>query len=152
MKEKAVLRCFEKFTFLFRQWMTFVLERCERGRGIKPRWASHGIDFLYIASSPNFTKFVSDEEFGAFKDLVEKCYGHVIGEAPSPKAGGGTGSGAVSPDAARHSRSPLGAALSSRTSSPRRRPASSTRATSESEGGGQQQQQQRPSLPRLHVS
>lgn len=128
-----------------RQWMTFVLERCERGRGIKPRWAAHGIDFLFLASDPRFTRYVTDDEFCAFKDKVDKCYSHVIGEMPSP--GSGTPSGAISPDAAaRHSRSPLGTALASRsrTNSPRRRPASSTRATEDGVSP-------KTSLPRLHV-
>ena len=46
-----------------KQWMKFVLERCERGRGIKPRWAAYGVDFLLMASSPQFTKHMTDEEF-----------------------------------------------------------------------------------------
>lgn len=79
-----------------KQWMRFVMERCERGRGIKPRWASHGIDFLFLASSPNFTKNVLDEEFSEFKKLVEQCYSHVIGDVTSP--------GAMSPDPNRHSK------------------------------------------------
>lgn len=73
-----------------RQWMKFVLERCERGRGIKPRWASHGVEFLFMASNPSYTKQISDEEFTDFKKMVEQCYAHVIGDVPSP--------GAMSPD------------------------------------------------------
>ena len=39
-----------------KQWMKFVLERCDRGKGTKPRWASNGVDFLYHASQPSFTR------------------------------------------------------------------------------------------------
>ena len=41
----------------------FILEWCERGRGLKPDWATKGIEFLYFAANPSFTKFLCDEEF-----------------------------------------------------------------------------------------
>lgn len=47
--------------------MAFVLERCERGRGIKPRWAAHGIEFLIIASGPGYTRHLVDDEFASYK-------------------------------------------------------------------------------------
>lgn len=53
-----------------RQWMRFVHERCERGRGIKPRWATNGIDFLLIASSAHVTHYLEDKDFFKFKDQV----------------------------------------------------------------------------------
>ncbi|XP_059082749.1 mitogen-activated protein kinase kinase kinase 4-like isoform X4 [Tigriopus californicus] len=88
-----------------RQWMNFVLTRCERGRGIKPRWATHGIDFLLMTSSPNYTKQLNDKSFPEFRNLVEQCYNHIIGDvsvsSPTPSGGnspalGGNG-GATSP-------------------------------------------------------
>ncbi len=56
-----------------RQWMSFVLQRCERGRGIKPRWAVHGIEFLLIASLPNYTSHLAEEEFATYKVIVTTC-------------------------------------------------------------------------------
>ena len=41
----------------------FILEWCERGRGLKPDWATKGIEFLYFAANPSFTKFLCDDEF-----------------------------------------------------------------------------------------
>ena len=46
---------------------TIIGLRCERGKGVKPRWAVHGVEFLIIASGPNYTKHLNDEEFAAFK-------------------------------------------------------------------------------------
>ncbi len=63
-----------------KQWMTFVRNRCDRGKGVKPRWATHGIDFLYMASSPAYTKHVDNDEFSEFKAMIEDCYGHIIGD------------------------------------------------------------------------
>ena len=34
----------------------FVLEWCERGRGLRPDWALKGLEFLYFAANPAFTK------------------------------------------------------------------------------------------------
>ena len=45
--------------------------RCERGKGVKPRWAVHGVEFLIIASGPNYTKHLNDDEFAAFKVGLE---------------------------------------------------------------------------------
>jgi hypothetical protein len=33
-----------------------VLEWCERGRGLRPDWAVKGLEFLYFAANPSFTK------------------------------------------------------------------------------------------------
>ena len=40
-----------------------MLKWCERGRGLKPDWATKGIEFLYFAANPTITKFLTDEEF-----------------------------------------------------------------------------------------
>lgn len=44
-------------------WMRFVKERCERGRGLRPRWANHGLDFLMTVCEPHLTNYLTDEEF-----------------------------------------------------------------------------------------
>ena len=41
----------------------FVLKWCERGKGLKPDWATKGIEFLCFAADPKVTNFLSDEKF-----------------------------------------------------------------------------------------
>ena len=73
----------------------FVLKWCERGRGLKPDWATKGID-------PTITKFLTDEEFEVvnkkgyraflqegtpfqnFKTVTEDCHSHVVGHREAP--------------------------------------------------------------------
>ena len=45
------------------QWMRFVLKFCDRGRGLKPDWATKGIEFLQFSANPDFTKYITDQEF-----------------------------------------------------------------------------------------
>jgi hypothetical protein len=45
------------------QWMCFVNERCERGRGVRPRWANQGLDFLMTVCEPQNTNFLDDQQF-----------------------------------------------------------------------------------------
>ena len=42
------------------------------GRGLKPEWATKGIDFLYFAANPTFTKFLSDDEFEVRVPMIGK--------------------------------------------------------------------------------
>ncbi|XP_064072622.1 uncharacterized protein LOC113401503 [Vanessa tameamea] len=62
-----------------RCWMSFVVERCERGRGLRPRWASQGLEFLMLACDPYNTKHLSDEEFEELKQQMDGCISHVVG-------------------------------------------------------------------------
>ncbi|XP_046668150.1 mitogen-activated protein kinase kinase kinase 4 isoform X3 [Homalodisca vitripennis] len=71
-------------------WMTFVRTRCERGRGLRPRWANHGLDFIMTVCEPHFTSCISDEEFEELKSNIDDCVSHVIGTAV---ANGGTSPG-----------------------------------------------------------
>lgn len=64
---------------LARMWMKFVTERCERGRGVRPRYASQGLEFLIIACDPLITKHLSDSEFENLKKKMDDCISHVIG-------------------------------------------------------------------------
>ena len=53
----------------------FVLKWCERGRGLKPDWATKGIEFIYFAANPTITKFLTDEEFEVVnKKDIEHLY------------------------------------------------------------------------------
>ncbi|CAH0558812.1 unnamed protein product [Brassicogethes aeneus] len=60
-------------------WMKFVTERCERGRGMRPRWAGQGLEFLLMISKPEFTKYLSDQEFEDLQNSMRGCISHVIG-------------------------------------------------------------------------
>ncbi|XP_038219016.1 uncharacterized protein LOC119837484 isoform X2 [Zerene cesonia] len=71
---------------LAKSWMGFVVERCDRGRGLRPRWASQGLEFLMLACDPYNTKHLTDEEFEALKQQMDGCISHVIGSRPAPRS------------------------------------------------------------------
>ncbi|KAI8421309.1 hypothetical protein MSG28_008340 [Choristoneura fumiferana] len=80
----AVARAIVSFA---RCWMRFVMERCERGRGRRPRWASQGLEFLMLACDPYNTRHLTDEEFEELKHLMDGCISHVVGSrATAPRA------------------------------------------------------------------
>ncbi|ENN72954.1 hypothetical protein YQE_10425, partial [Dendroctonus ponderosae] len=70
-------------------WMCFVTERCERGRGMRPRWANQGMEFLLTVCEPANTRYLTDEEFEDLKKSMDECISHLIGTtAPStPESG-----------------------------------------------------------------
>lgn len=68
-----------------RSWMFFVLEKTERGRGVRPKWAALGLDFLIIASDPTNTKYINDEDFAELKLQMDSCISHVIGSISEPE-------------------------------------------------------------------
>lgn len=68
-----------------RCWMKFVMERCERGRGLRPRWAATGLDFLIIACDPHNTEQIDEKEFEQLKSAMDKCISHVIGSINEPE-------------------------------------------------------------------
>lgn len=65
-----------------KMWMQFVTERCERGRGVRPRWASQGLEFLILACDPLITRHLDDKEFENLKSKMDSCISHVIGIIP----------------------------------------------------------------------
>lgn len=85
-------------------WMKFVKERCERGKGKRPRWANQGLDFLLTVCEPRHTKYLVDEEFEELKSNMDACISHVIG-ANVP----------TTPDSGFHSASPRPSSDLSRT-------------------------------------
>ncbi|XP_074114535.1 mitogen-activated protein kinase kinase kinase 4 [Cotesia typhae] len=62
-------------------WIEFVVTRCERGRGLRPRWAHHGLEFLIMICEPANTEFLDEQEFADLKTKMEACWAHIIGEA-----------------------------------------------------------------------
>ncbi|XP_044761348.1 mitogen-activated protein kinase kinase kinase 4 isoform X2 [Coccinella septempunctata] len=94
-------------------WMKFVVEKCERGRGMRPRWALKGLEFLCAVVDPKNTRFLTQAEFEQLKTDMDQCISHVIGTtAPS------------TPDSGLYSASPRSSHSGrSRGSSPSPRPA-----------------------------
>ncbi|KAL1459113.1 hypothetical protein WDU94_011120 [Cyamophila willieti] len=60
-------------------WIAYVHNYFEKGRGLRPRWATHGLDFLILASEPANTNHMSDNEFEIFKDKINFCIQYIIG-------------------------------------------------------------------------
>ncbi|XP_070567401.1 mitogen-activated protein kinase kinase kinase 4-like isoform X2 [Ptychodera flava] len=72
------------------KWMKFVLDKCERGRGTRPRWANQGLDFLIVACEPRNLSQLSEEDFQNLKRMMNECISHVIGtqdKTPGSPAG-----------------------------------------------------------------
>lgn len=67
-------------------WMKFVKERTERGRGVRPRWATQGLEFLTTVCDPQNTHFLNDKEFEELKKEMDCCISHVIGEPEKRKS------------------------------------------------------------------
>ncbi|XP_048506193.1 mitogen-activated protein kinase kinase kinase 4 isoform X2 [Athalia rosae] len=78
-EERSVLaRGLVSFALL---WMDFVKTCCDRGRGLRPRWANQGLDFLMTVCEPLNTKHLTDQEFEELKTCMDRCISHVIGTA-----------------------------------------------------------------------
>lgn len=70
LEEKAILaQSLVSFALL---WMEFVRTRCERGRGLRPRWANQGLEFLITVCEPHNTKHLTDEEFEELKTCMDR--------------------------------------------------------------------------------
>ncbi|KAG7230147.1 hypothetical protein INR49_009867 [Caranx melampygus] len=76
----------ERYIAFARKWMTYVLTKCESGRGTKPRWATQGFDFLQ-AIEPAFISALPEDDFLNLQGLMNECIGHVIGKPHSPVTG-----------------------------------------------------------------
>ncbi|KAH8359405.1 hypothetical protein KR093_006522, partial [Drosophila rubida] len=68
-----------------KMWMHFVMERCERGRGMRPRWASQGLEFLMLACDLQITQHLDDRQFEELKQQMDRCISHVIGITSEPE-------------------------------------------------------------------
>lgn len=68
-----------------KMWMEFVTKRCERGRGVRPRWATLGLEFLIAACDPSNTRYLSDAEFEDLKIKMDACISHVVGSGTEPE-------------------------------------------------------------------
>lgn len=68
-----------------KMWMVFVTEKCERGRGVRPRWAAQGLEFLIAACDPTNTKHLTETEFDDLKSKMDACISHVVGIVSEPE-------------------------------------------------------------------
>ncbi|KAL4233273.1 Mitogen-activated protein kinase kinase kinase 4 [Mactra antiquata] len=71
-----------------KDWMKFVSEKCERGRGMRPRWANPGLDFLLIACEPKILAILTEEEYKDLQESLNEFITHLIGHADKPQGGG----------------------------------------------------------------
>lgn len=62
------------------QWMTYVLHKCERGRGKRPRWANQGLEFLSLSLEPQKVASLEDDEYIKLKNKVSSCISYIIGD------------------------------------------------------------------------
>ena len=60
-------------------WMEFTVAHSERGRGLRPKWATQGLEFLVTACESDITCHLPDDEFKKLKDSVSQCVHHIIG-------------------------------------------------------------------------
>ncbi|ESO84956.1 hypothetical protein LOTGIDRAFT_168212 [Lottia gigantea] len=60
-------------------WMKFVMEKCETGRGGRPRWAVPGFDYLTVVCDPKVLACLSDESFKELQKNIHNCINHIIG-------------------------------------------------------------------------
>ncbi|KAI5740029.1 hypothetical protein M8J77_026399 [Diaphorina citri] len=60
-------------------WIVYVYNYFEQGRGLRPRWANYGFEFLILASEPANTNHMSDAEFEYFKHKVNNCINYIVG-------------------------------------------------------------------------
>lgn len=68
-----------------KMWMDFVTIRCEPGRGVRPRWAAQGLDFLILASDPSNTNHLTQSQFNELKIKMDACIAHVVGVNNEPE-------------------------------------------------------------------
>lgn len=99
---------------LAHQWMNFITTHCERGRGMRPKWAAQvrserfigktlfrpyvmislpqGLDFLVTVCESEITSYLSDEEFLQLKEKIGSSVSHVIGALDPPQSSNGSSS------------------------------------------------------------
>ncbi|XP_050500654.1 mitogen-activated protein kinase kinase kinase 4 isoform X2 [Diabrotica virgifera virgifera] len=101
-------------------WMKFVTERCDKGRGIRPKWAFQGMDYLLSIIEPINSILLTEEQFEELKISMDSCISHLVGKPYASISAPST------PDSGFHSASPRNSLeqmrVRSRGSSPSPRP------------------------------
>nr|BAN21181.1 mitogen activated protein kinase kinase kinase 4, mapkkk4, mekk4 [Riptortus pedestris] len=70
---------------LAQSWLKFVRKFCEKGRGVRPRWANFGVEFILFISTPKFTKHLTEEEFEVIQKALVDGIKHIKGCAEQEK-------------------------------------------------------------------
>jgi len=65
------------------QWIRFIIKKCEKGRGLRTRWITPGLQYLLIALEPQYLQVLNDDEFNLLKEEVEKVFKHLTGSNES---------------------------------------------------------------------
>jgi hypothetical protein len=71
------------------KWMNFVIGKCERGRGTRPRWATAGLEFLILVGELSVqSQNMTDKQFQLLKGKMNESIDHLIGTKsdPSPQS------------------------------------------------------------------
>ncbi|RWS22099.1 hypothetical protein B4U80_05313, partial [Leptotrombidium deliense] len=61
------------------KWLKFIVNKCEKGRGLRTRWASPGLQYLTVALEPQHLQVLRDDEFKFLKSEIDKFLTHVEG-------------------------------------------------------------------------
>ncbi|XP_059154540.1 mitogen-activated protein kinase kinase kinase 4-like isoform X2 [Physella acuta] len=64
-----------------KDWMSFVINKCERGRGTRPRWATQGLEFISLACEPKNIVYLTNEEYENFQHHMLNSLSHIIGSS-----------------------------------------------------------------------
>ncbi|XP_005109668.1 mitogen-activated protein kinase kinase kinase 4 isoform X2 [Aplysia californica] len=72
-----------------KDWMSFVINKCEMGRGTRPRWATTGLEFISLACDPKNVVCLTDQQFQEFQKRIDDALTHIIGSTDNRSTGPG---------------------------------------------------------------
>ncbi|GAB1598853.1 mitogen-activated protein kinase kinase kinase 4-like isoform X1 [Argonauta hians] len=79
-----------------REWMSFISEKWEKGRGRRPKWANQGMEFLVSVSDPKVMGLLPETEIEVFMSEIKNCLHHIVGRSNTVRSP--TSGSAISPD------------------------------------------------------
>lgn len=65
------------------EWMELACEYFEKGRGVKPRWATKFFEYLRFVSYSDIPWQISRDQYRSFKEKFSLCIDHIIGDKSS---------------------------------------------------------------------
>ncbi|XP_052834360.1 mitogen-activated protein kinase kinase kinase 4 isoform X4 [Octopus bimaculoides] len=87
-----------------REWMNFISEKWEKGRGRRPTWANQGLEFLVSVCDPKIMELLPESEFSVFISDIKNCLDHIVGRSNTVRSP--TSGSATSPDVYGYTRFP----------------------------------------------
>ncbi|XP_065056880.1 mitogen-activated protein kinase kinase kinase 4-like [Rhopilema esculentum] len=66
-----------------KEWMGFVCNNVDKGRGKKPRWSTTGLEFIVDACHPRHLRDMEENDFQEMKKAIQNCITHIYGH-PEP--------------------------------------------------------------------